>query len=131
MKIYLDIDGVLLAKNGEQAEHVKIFLEKATSAHEVYWLTTHCKGDAVYTLKQISGSFNPDILPFLKKIKPTNWITLKTEAIDFDSDFLWFDDYALQVELDVLKRYNKLNNLVKVDLISDPDYLTKMIKLLK
>lgn len=131
MKIYLDIDGVLLTKAGVQAEHVKSFLEVATTAHQVYWLTTHCKGDAEDTINQISGSFDPDILPLLKKIKPTNWTTLKTEALDFSSDFLWFDDYVMQVEQDILRKHGKLDSLIVVDLINDPEYLKAAIKILK
>lgn len=131
MKIYLDVDGVLLTKSGTQAEHVKSFLEQATTAHEVYWLTTHCKGDAEDTINQVSGSFDPDILPLLKKIKPTNWTTLKTEAIDFTSDFLWFDDYVMQIEQNILKQHNKLDSLIVVNLASNPEYLEPAIKILK
>jgi hypothetical protein len=31
-------------------------------------------------------------------VRPTNWDALKTEAIDFESDFYWLDDNPLQVE---------------------------------
>jgi len=131
MKIYLDIDGVLLTNMGEQAEHVGKFLEIATTNHDVYWLTTHCKGNIESTLYQISGSFDPDILPLLEKIKPTNWITLKTEAIDFNSEFIWLDDYPLQVEIDILKKHNKFSSLLLVDLKNKPDSLLSLLKILE
>jgi len=37
------------------------------------------------------------------KIQPTNWDTLKTEAIDFTNDFRWFDDNIKEAEMVVLK----------------------------
>ena len=52
----------------------------------------------------------------LKTIKQTDWETLKTEAIDFKSDFIWLDDYPFESEKAVLKRHHKLNTLIIVDL---------------
>ena len=39
----------------------------------------------------------------MKCIKPTDWGTLKTDAIDFGEEFYWLDDYPFQAELNVLK----------------------------
>lgn len=58
-----------------------------------------------------------------KMIKPTNWQTLKTEAIDMTQDFLWFDDYILDVEKQILLQHDKLESWVKVDLEDKPDQL--------
>lgn len=44
MNIYLDIDGVLITKNGQPAEYVEEFLEHIINKHNVFWLTTHCRG---------------------------------------------------------------------------------------
>jgi len=44
MNIYLDIDGVLITKNGQPALGVVEFLTYLTKNHTVYWLTTHCRG---------------------------------------------------------------------------------------
>ena len=46
MNIYLDIDGVIMANDREPARHVTEFLEFVVNKYPVYWLTTHCKGDA-------------------------------------------------------------------------------------
>lgn len=42
----------------------------------------------------------------LKKIKPTNWDTLKTEAIDFESNYFWIDDNPMEAEQKILKEKN-------------------------
>ena len=47
MKLYLDIDGVLLhPKEDKAAEHAAELIEYITSEFDCYWLTTHCKGDS-------------------------------------------------------------------------------------
>ncbi|MDP3957737.1 MAG: hypothetical protein Q8Q10_04525 [bacterium] len=45
MKLYLDIDEVLLTRQGEPAEGLTEFLKFATENFDCYWLTTHCDGD--------------------------------------------------------------------------------------
>ena len=107
MNIYLDIDGVILTKEGKPAKNLDLLLEYITNNHDVYWLTTHCKGDAKYTVNYISRYFKPKTIKYLNKIKPTTFNTLKTEAINFDSDFLWLDDYLFDSEIQILKEKNK------------------------
>jgi len=41
---------------------------------------------------------------------------LKTEGIDFTSEFFWIVDCALEAEIKVLIKQDKLNSLVLVDL---------------
>jgi len=43
------------------------------------------------------------------KIKPTRWKVLKTEAIDMNEDFLWFDDAPTREDLDKLKKHNRIS----------------------
>src|SRR3989344_4617184 len=92
MNIYLDIDGVILANDLQKAKHSEEFIKFLTDNHNVYWLTTHCKGDAEYTVNHISCYFDSKTIEIIKKIKPTNWQTKKTEAFDFNKPFLWFDE---------------------------------------
>lgn len=115
-KLYLDIDGVLVtAKNTRAADGVISFLQFITSNFDCYWLTTHCKGDSEYAINYVR-EFVPDRDNLLPKIKPTNWNTLKTEAIDFDSEFFWLDDYPMMAEILVLKQHEKESNLIVVEL---------------
>ena len=81
--------------------------------NDCYWLTTHCKGDTKHTLEYLSDKLPTELMPYIKKIKPTNWQTLKTEAIDFAKDFRWYDDYIMEAERDVLVKNNCANKFIK------------------
>jgi len=128
MNIYLDIDGVILANDLQKAKHSEEFIQYLTDNHNVYWLTTHCKGDADYTVNFISRFFDPATVDLLKKIKPTNWNTLKTEAIDFESPFLWFDDQLFDSEKDELDCRNMLDQWVEVDLSKNVHQLKDIVE---
>lgn len=127
MNIYLDIDGVILANDKQPAKHAKEFLKYTTDNYTVYWLTTHCKGDADYTVNFVNRFFDIETLGFLKKIKPTNWTTSKSEAIDFSNPFLWFDDQIFDFEKKDLIKHNSLKSWVEVDLSKNVDQLLDLI----
>lgn len=127
MRIYLDIDGVLLANDKQPARYAKEFLKYLTDKHNVYWLTTHCKSDAEYTVNFIKRFFDEETLGFLRKIKPTNWFTLKTEAIDFTSDFLWFDDFIFDSEKEALIRNDALDRWIEIDLSKNINQLKDIV----
>jgi hypothetical protein len=95
MNIYLDIDGVILANDKQIANYSEDFIKHLVTNHNVYWLTTHCRGNTLYTCN------------LLKKILPTYWEINKTEAIDFSKPFLWFDD-------DLYKNENQLAKYLKI-----------------
>lgn len=116
MKIYLDIDGVILKKDLTIPEYGKEFISYIIANHDCYWLTTHCKGDNNNALKHLSKSYPPSTREQLKIIKPTNWRDLKTEAIELNSDFIWLEDYPFESEIKVLNKANKLDSLITVDL---------------
>lgn len=127
MNIYLDIDGVLITKEGNSAQGVAEFLKFITASHNVYWLTTHCRGDAQTATWWLEDKLPVDARPLLDKIKPTNWQSLKTEAIDFNQDFRWLDDYVMQAELDVLKSNRVEEKLLLIDLKAEPGILNKLM----
>ncbi|KKR06253.1 MAG: hypothetical protein UT34_C0001G0293 [candidate division WS6 bacterium GW2011_GWF2_39_15] len=118
MNIYLDIDGVILTKQGDQMPYLQEFLSTIFDLFptKVYWLTTHCKdGTTNWLFKHIDGKLDPINEKFIMRVKPTKWDTLKTEAIDFTKDFLWFDDNVLMVEQKILQYYKKFDSWVKVE----------------
>ena len=120
MNLYLDIDGVLLDYNTDTyAKGAIELIEYVTSEFDCYWLTTHCKGDSTPTIKYLSGYFPPEIIEKLKKVKPTYWETLKTEAIDFDKNFIWLDDYPFQAELSVLENFGMPDSIYRVNLANE------------
>jgi hypothetical protein len=94
-KIYLDIDGVLLKRDCTLANHAKEFLEWVVVHFDCYWLTTRdrCRHEKIITA---FGEQIPESL--IRKIHSTKWETLKTEAIDFDSNYYFIDDGLLATE---------------------------------
>lgn len=126
-KLYLDIDGVLLTKQGVPATHIVEFLKFATSNFDCYWLTTHCDGDATTAFLYLVGKFPPEAVPYLEKIKPTKWKLWKPEGIDFSSDFFWLDDYAFDGDRKVLEEHKALERLITIDLQSNPNQLLDLV----
>jgi len=131
MNIYLDIDGVILANDKEIARFADEFLEYIINNHTVYWLTTHCHGDAQYTVILIRRFFQPKTMKLLEKIIPTDWDTNKTEAIDFSKPFLWIEDDLLDEEKEELRKRNVFNSWIEVNLGRDPDQLQKIVEQIK
>jgi hypothetical protein len=127
MNIYLDIDGVLITKDGGPAHGVLEFLKYITDNHQACWLTTHCRGDAETAVRYLQDKLPAEAMPFLRKIKATSWQTLKTEAIDFSQDFRWLDDYAMQAELDVLAKNKAKDRLMMIDLRGNKNMLISLI----
>ena len=122
-KLYLDIDGVILNKDLSPAKHLKEFLQNILSKYDVYFLTTHCKGDAQYTRDYLSRFLDQEIIELLKNVKPTTFDRLKTEAIDFSADFIWLDDYLFDSEIKELNERGTNSSWIKVDLKNDPNFL--------
>lgn len=130
-KLYIDIDGVLLTKrNISPAEGVEQFIDFITNNFDCYWLTTHCKGNSQSAINYLEKYFQPNILSQLNQIKPTHWITLKTEAIDKSSSFYWLDDSPLNAEIEQLQKVGVSDRLIVVDL-SRTGELGNIIYLLK
>jgi hypothetical protein len=127
MNIYLDINGTLLTKDLVPAKHLHRFIRNAVENHTVFWLTGHCKGNATEAFSYISQFVPSETREYFAKILPTRWKVLKIEAIDFTTDFLWFDDYILFYEKSELKKRKKLPSLVNVNLDTDPEILGRYL----
>ncbi len=116
-KLYLDVDGVLLtAKQTRVADFANHFILFIVANFDCYWLTTHCKGDTATVIRYLSSYFSQDVMQKLLSVKPTDWTTLKTEAIDYNSDYLWLEDNPFQSEITILKSKSHEEKLIKVDL---------------
>ena len=130
MKIYLDIDGVLLdTKEYKQMPYLKEFLTTVfkISKGEVYWLSTHTKhGESDIAIYHLEEALDKDIFEMIKSIKNTKWYDLKTQGIDLNSDFLWFDDVIFQAEYNFLESIGKEHCLIKVK-----DNLEELVTLLE
>lgn len=126
-KIYLDIDGVLLVNDYNAANYCHEFLEFVTSKFDVYWLTTHCRGNTQTAIDRLSLVLPSETLALVQNIKPTDWAIAKTEAIDFAASFLWFDDDLFDDERADLEQRSLLNNWIEVDLSKNEDQLLNFI----
>jgi hypothetical protein len=129
VNVYLDIDGVILANDHSPANHASEFLRLVLEKYpdSTYWLTTHCQGDANTPIEHIGHLFNDETVGIMRKIKPTKWNIAKTEAINFDEQFLVFEDDLFPEERDDLIKHSALENWIMVDLRKDPNQLQKFI----
>ena len=109
VRLYLDIDGVLLTtKHTQAAPGVQAFIDFITSQFQCYWLTTHCKGNSATALAYLVR-FLPlaTVAKLQETVHPTTWDALKTEAIDLQADFYWLEDSPMQAELAKLQASNE------------------------
>ncbi len=127
--IYLDIDGVLLANDRSPARYAPEFLRYVLEHYPntTYWLTTHCKGDAMTPIRHVGYLFDAQTVELMKKIKPTNWDISKTDGIDFSLPFLWFDDDCFDFERQILTQHSVFDNWIEVNLTKDENQLQKFI----
>lgn len=127
MNIYLDIDGVILANEKQHARFADKFIKYIVTLYPTYWLTTHCRQRENYTIPLLSRFFPQKTINYLKQIKPTEWDVNKTEAIDFSTPFLWFDDDLYEAEKRDLIKHNVLDNWIEVNLGKNENQLGKFL----
>ncbi|MBR3144175.1 hypothetical protein IKF12_03215 [Candidatus Saccharibacteria bacterium] len=131
-KIYLDIDGVIKGVASPREDVVALLrycLDNCPG--RVYWLTTHCRGGENHTDSALRGVFDDEFVDELySKVLPTDWGALKTEAIDMDSDFVWFDDNLFESEKMVLERNYVLDGFFLMN-PRDPEMAKKAVLFLK
>jgi hypothetical protein len=130
MNIYLDIDGVLLINDNHASPHADEFLQHILNKYpnSTYWLTTHNWQGENRAKKVLAPYLKPETVPLIDKIKPSEWKELKTDAIDFGQNFLWFDDDLWPEELKVLEDNNATGHFVMIDLAKDPNMLKSLIE---
>ena len=124
-KLYIDIDGVLLGQRAEDysvclAAGVREFLEYVLEHFDCYWLTSRANhGDAAPALEALKPFGNGAVIELARKIKPTRWRTLKTEALDLKGDFYWLDDQLFWNEREILEDRGCLDRWIRVDTRDD------------
>ncbi len=131
-KIYFDVDGVLKGVASPKEDVVALLrycLDNYPGA--VYWLTTHCRGGENYVNYALREVFDDEFVKELyNKILPTDWGALKTDAIDMDSDFVWFDDNLFEAEKAVLEQNYVLDGFFRMN-PRDPEMAKKALSFLK
>jgi hypothetical protein len=131
-KIYFDIDGVLRS-TASPGEDVIAFLHYCPDnyADSLYWLTTHCKNSKNHTYPVLTSTFPRDLADELyQAFQPTDWGVLKTNAIDLDCDFVWFDGNLFESEKAFLESHYVLDGFFKMN-PRDPAMAKKALEFLK
>lgn len=135
IRLYLDIDGVILGKTDPAsheivlARHAETFVEFAHRSFECFWLTTHCQGDTGPVIEYLRPYCDGPLLHLMASIRPTRWRTLKTEALV--PPFLWLDDSPLAVEIEWLRGRGFADRWVPVDTRKRPDDLVEARRVLE
>ncbi len=131
-KIYFDVDGVLRG-TASPKEDIIALLRYCLDYYgdSLYWLTTHCKYGANRAPEALRGVLPDDLVDELKvKVHPTDWENLKTEAVDLDSDFVWFDDHLFDSEKQILAANYVLDGFFQMD-YRDPKMAKKALNFLQ
>lgn len=121
---------MLLTKRQEVPEGSIEFINFLIDNFNCFWLTTHCRTGENKALNYLSKFYNEHTIKTLSKVKPTNWMDLKTEAIDLNSNFIWLEDQPFEAEKLILKKYDKLESLMIIDL-NKPNELKEVISKIK
>lgn len=133
MNIYLDIDGTMIHEDlseryGKPAEGLREFIV-ALRTYDTYWLTTHCRERDPTRAREILKQVLPSNLHTdVDRIQPTRWNDLKTEAIDFTSDFIWFDNDIYAGEWEKLSECGPNQMIIEVDLRTNPQQLAEITR---
>lgn len=133
MKIYLDIDGTMIHEDrSDMYSKPAVGLEDfivALRPHDTYWLTTHCTtGDPTNARRIMKAVLPEELHADIDRIKPTVWQDLKIEGIDFQSDFIWFDNDIYAGEWEKLKQCNDNQTVIEVDLRTNPMHLIEITR---
>lgn len=133
MNVYLDIDGVLLVDKKHAAHYADEFLQAILEKYPdaTYWLTTHNWNGEDHIKEMLAPYLKPETVPLLDKVKLTQWSDRKTEAINFDEDFLWFGADLWPDELKVLEAHEAAEQFILVRLDQDPDMLKKLAEVVR
>ena len=131
-KIYFDIDGVLKGTASPQEDVIALIRYCLDNyGDSLYWLTTNCKGGENQTNFVVFDVFPAELVEEMyQTFKPANWEVLKTDGIDLDSDFVWFDDNLFESEKNVLESYYVLDGFFEMN-PKDPEMAKKALLFLK
>ena len=133
MNIYLDIDGTMIHEDlsenyGKPAVGLEEFIV-ALRPYDTYWLTTHCTtGDPTRACEIMKRVLPTKLHADIDRIKPTVWQDLKTTGIDFNSDFIWFDNDIYTGEWEILKQCKNNQIVIEVDLRTNPRHLMEITR---
>lgn len=110
--LYFDIDGVLRG-SASPPDHVQALLRYALTHFptSIYWLTTHCRQGYNHAYQALKDTLPTPLLDqAINLIQPTDFGALKTDALDFSTPFLWFDDNLFESERHLLAQHHAISS---------------------
>jgi len=136
MKVFLDIDGVLLGTDrGREsraalADHACDFLEFALRHCSVYWLSELSRGGAAPALQHVVRhtpmSERERVMSLGGKVRAATFERCRTEALPQQGEpFVWLDDGPSAAEMDWLRGHDCLDRWLWVDTREEPDDLLR------
>ena len=116
-KIYFDIDGTIRGTASPEEDIIALLRYCLDNyADSLYWLTTHCKNGENHAYAVLLDTFSKALADELyQAFQPTDWSVLKTDAIDLNCDFVWFDDNLFESEKAVLESHYVLDGFFKMN----------------
>jgi hypothetical protein len=136
MRLYLDIDGVVLGKRDPTSSEVCLahgapdLLQLALDIFDPWWLTTHSDGEIAPIVRYLTPHCDDEVMTLVRRIPAAAFRTLKTEAL-VGTDFLWLDDAPLFVERQWLADRGLLDKWIEVNTRRRPHDLDRVLPILR
>ncbi|MBL8733285.1 MAG: hypothetical protein JNN13_13020 [Planctomycetes bacterium] len=140
MKVFLDIDGVLLGNDPTRpsrlglAAHALDLLTFVLARAEVHWLSPRCRGDARAAVDHLVLHTPPSdrerLLTLAQRVRATDYHDHRAEALPADGNFVWLDDEPSPAELAALRARGWLERWLWVDTREEPDDLRRALQVL-
>jgi hypothetical protein len=144
-KLFLDVDGVLLRRTGQQtsrgltefqiANHATTFLRFCSEHFDCYWLTARSREGSITEVERAfrhavrnpaaSEQEKDDLKALVSGIPVAAWGETKADAFSAGEDFYWVDDNPDEASISWLDRNNLSGRLVIVSTDKNPDDLAR------
>jgi hypothetical protein len=144
-KLYIDLDGVLLRRTGQQtsrgltefqiANHATAFLRFCTDHFDCYWLTARSREGSIAEVERAfrHADRNPaaseqekdDLKTLISDVPVAAWGETKADAFCAEEDFYWIDDNPDQSSLSWLDQHDLSGRLVVTSTDQHPDDLER------
>ena len=125
MRLFLDIDGVLLLRGGPLAPGAEAFLRWAVANHTPRWLSTRTRtGHNTGACRAFAPLICMDIISTIPAVA---FGTLKTDALPLNlADWVWVEDAPLWSERAALAKAGAEERLLLTHSDKDPQALTQL-----
>lgn len=135
MKVFLDIDGVLLGTDRERpsrlalADHAVGFLRFVVQRFDVAWIAPQARAGAdaavQHLVRHTPLSERELVMQVAAKVRAARWFERRTDALPADGAFVWFDDGPSQEEMAFLKQRKWLDRWQWIDTREEPEDLLR------